>query len=345
MMEFVPERSRKLLRALIEQYIQAGEPVSSKALAKDPGIGLSPATIRNIMADLEESGYLMSLHTSSGRVPTIKGIQFFIDSLLIVSRLPSEEIKTVQRHLTPEGRPEDLIGVASSLLSDITKLVGIVSTPRREQQLLRRVEFLPLKAKRVLVILVLNQQEVQNRVITTQRAYTAGELEEAANYLNSAFLGKELLEIRKSLLDLLRSERENLNSLMQMAIEVVDKAFEGANPKTECVLAGESNILAFGEPFDREQLRKLFAAFAQKQGILHLLDECIKVSAVQVFIGEEASERGFEGCSVVTSPYSMAGQIVGALGVIGPTRMPYQRVIPLVDVTAKLLSLALNQAV
>ncbi len=344
-MKSISLRSRTLLRVLIERYIREGEPVGSKTLAKDASIALSSATIRNIMSDLEERGFLSSPHTSSGRVPTPQGLRFFVESLLTVHPLTPGEVKTVQKQLANSGGTEDLIEAASGLLSDITQLVGVVSTPRREYQLLRRVEFLPLSGQRVLVILVLNEEEVQNRIIRTERAYTASELEQAAHYLNSVFSGKDLFEIRVALLELLRCERENLDRLMKTAIEVVDKAFEGrkVKNKNDYVLAGESNLLA-AEPFNSHQLCRLFEAFAEKQGILHLLNECIKASGVQIFIGEEAKELGFEGCSVVVSPYSIDGQVVGALGVIGPTRMPYQRVIPLVDVTAKLLSSALNQA-
>jgi len=339
----IPERSRTLLRVLIERYIREGQPVGSKTLANDTSILLSPATIRNIMGDLEERGLLASPHASAGRVPTPQGLRFFIESLLTVHPLAPNEIKNVQAQLNNGSGTEELIEAASSLLSDITQLVGVVSTPRREYQLLRRVEFLPLSGQRVLVILVLNEEEVQNRVIRTERAYTATELEQAAYYLNSMFSGKDLFEIKAALLELLRRERENLDRLMRTAIEVADKAFEERKTKNDCVLAGENNLWSFAEPFNIRQLCKLFEAFAEKQGILHLLNECIRASGIQIFIGEEAKELGFEGCSVIVSPYSIDDQVVGALGVIGPTRMPYHKVIPVVDMTAKLLSSALNQ--
>lgn len=339
----IPERSRILLRALIERYIVEGQPVGSKTLASDTAIALSPATIRNIMADLEEKGYLASPHISAGRIPTLQGLKFFVDSLLTTHPIDPQEEKAVREHLDPSGSREGLIEMASGILSDISQLVGIVSLPRRDQQFLRRIEFLSLTGQRVLVILVLNEEEVQNRIIKTERTYTAQELEQAANYLNTVYLGKDLFEIRTQMLDLLRNERENLDRMMRNAIEVADRAFQGYVAKNDYVLAGENNLISMAEPFNIHQLRKLFDTFSEKQGILHLIDECIKASGVQIFIGEEASEHGFDGCSVVTSPYTIDGQIVGALGIIGPTRMPYQRVIPLVDVTAKILSSALNQ--
>lgn len=339
----IPERSRTLLKILIERYIREGQPVGSKTLANDASILLSPATIRNIMSDLEDRGFLASPHTSAGRVPTPQGIKFFVDSLLTVHPLAPNEIKNVQQQLNNGSGTEELIEAASGLLSDITQLVGVVSTPRREYQLLRRVEFLPLSGKRVLVILVLNEEEVQNRVIRTERSYAAAELEQAAHYLNSVFSGKDLFEIKAALLELLRRERENLDRLMRTAIEVADKAFDERKAKNDCVVAGENHLWSFAEPFNSHQLCKLFEAFAEKQGILHLLNECIRANGVQIFIGEEAKQLGFEGCSVVVSPYSIDSQVVGALGVIGPTRMPYHKVIPVVDVTAKLLSSALNQ--
>jgi len=342
-MELISQRSRELLKALIERYIRDGRPVGSQTLANDVSVPLSSATVRNIMADLEEKGYLVAPHPSAGRIPTKQGLKFFVDKLLTFEALGMEEVQTVKGQLDLSQGADNLIGITSNLLSDLTQLVGIISLPRREQQLLRRVEFLPLSGRRVLVILVLNEEEVQNRIIRTERSYTASELEQAANYLNKLFLGKELLEIHAALLSLLCAERENLDRLMKTAIEVANMAFQGHTARNDYILAGESNLLSFVEPFNSYQLRKLFDAFAEKQGVLHLLDECIKASGIQIFIGEEASERGFEGCSVVTSPYSIDGQIVGALGVIGPTRMPYHRVIPLVETTAKLLSSALNQ--
>lgn len=343
-MEPLSERAQQLLRLLVDRYLREGLPVGSKTLATDLSIALSPATIRNILGDLEERGYLSSPHPSAGRVPTELGLRFFVDTLLMVQPPSPDEIQTVREQLDPIVPQEHLINNASSLLSQVTQLVGVVSRPRHGQQLLRLVEFLPLSKQRVLVILVLNEQQVQNRIIQTQKEYTASELEQAANYLNSVFNGRELLHIRSNLIDLLKDERENLDQLMRTAIEVASKAFDQASPQNDYVLAGESNLLAYAEPQSSRQLRKIFEAFTQKQEILHLLDQCIKASDIQIFIGGEASDPNFKGYSMVTAPYSIEGQVMGALGVIGPTRMPYHRVIPIVEVTAKLLSSALNSA-
>jgi heat-inducible transcriptional repressor len=341
-MESLSDRSQKLLKLLIERYLCDGLPVGSKTLASDASISLSPATIRNILSDLEGRGLLSSPHTSAGRVPTEHGLRFFIDSLVTIQPLPHNEVKIVRDQLDVVEPTENLINTASGLLSHITQLVGVVSTPRNEQQLLRMVEFLPLSKQRVLVILVINEQLVQNRIIFTDKDYSASELEEAAQYLNSVFSGKDLLEIRTSLLDLLRYERENLDRLMRTTIEVAAQAFEGCTARNDYVLAGEMNLLTYTEPQSTLQLRNIFEAFTQKQEILQLLDQCIKASGVQIFIGEEVGDLDFKGYSLVTAPYSINGQVMGALGVIGPTRMPYQRIISVVEVTAKLLSAALN---
>lgn len=341
-LEKLSERSRHILKTLTERYLREGAPVGSKTLANEATLGLSAATVRNIMMDLEDRGYVTSPHTSAGRIPTQLGLRFFIESLLTIHPMDPDEIKNAQAQLDPVTSNENLVSAASGLLSDITQLVGIVSMPRTEQQLLRLVEFLPLSNQRVLVILVLNEQQVQNRIIQTQREYSASELEQAANYLNSVFAGKDLIAIRDALLEMLREDRQNLDKLMRIAIEVADKAFEQQSGKTDFVVAGETNLLALGESVSTQQLRKLFEAFTQKQEILDLLDQCIKASGLQIFIGEEAGDPGFAGLSIVTTPYSVDGKIVGALGVMGPTRMPYHRVIPVVDVTAKLLTEALN---
>lgn len=341
-MENLSPRSRKILKILIERYLHDGQPIGSKTLASDSSIALSPATVRNIMMDLEERGYVVAPHISAGRVPTEQGLRFFIDSLLTLHPLNLEEIQAVQSQLAPLASSEDLVNTASGLLSGITQLMGIVSSPIKQQQLLRVLEFLPLSNQRILVILVLNEQEVQNRIIQTERDYSASELEQAANYLNSLYVGKELIDIRMSLLDLLKLERENLDQLMRTAIDVADRAFDKMGAKNDYVVAGESNLLALVEQQSIQQLSKLFNAFTQKQDILHLLDQSIKASGLQIFIGEEAGDSSFAGYSMVSSSYSVDGKVVGALGVIGPTRMAYQRVIPIVDITAKLLSAALN---
>jgi heat-inducible transcriptional repressor len=340
------ERAQRLLKILIERYIQDGQPVGSKTLAEDSTIGLSSATIRNIMADLEAGGYIQSPHTSAGRIPTSQGYRFFVDSLLIVR--PFDEsarvVQQVRQQLTADMSVQHLVSSASSMLSGITQLVGLVSIPRRPHLNLRHVEFLPLTDNRVLVILVFNASEVQNRIIKTERAYTQNELQQAANYLNSMYAGKDLSDVRQQLLQAMQADRQHLDSLMQAAIEMADKALDvSANPVEDYVMAGQNHLFDMADLAGMQRLRQLFEAFTEKQFVLHLLDQCLKTDGVQIYIGNESGYDVMNDCSMVTAPYTVADKVVGAVGVIGPTRMAYDRVIPMVDVTAKLLSAVLNQ--
>jgi heat-inducible transcriptional repressor len=336
------ERSLQLLKALIERYISDGQPVGSRALSKDSGLKLSPATIRNVMSDLEDLGLIHSPHTSSGRVPTVSGYRLFVDMLLTVKPLQSEEFLRLSESLAAEDNPSDVIGTASRLLSELTQMAGVVTLPKRELLYLRHIEFLPLSNTRVLVIFVTNEQEVHNKIIITSKIFTPSELQQAANYLNSVYSGKSLLSIRKAVLKELQDDQERMNQVMLDAIKMAQLTFESSNEKEDFVLTGETNLMDFSELSDREQLRKLFNAFSQKQGVIHLLDQCMKAEGVQIFIGEESGYQAFNHCSLVTSSYSVSDKVVGVLGVIGPTRMAYEKIIPYVDVTAKLLGAALN---
>jgi heat-inducible transcriptional repressor len=336
------ERSLQLLKALIERYISDGQPVGSRALSKDSGLKLSPATIRNVMSDLEDLGLIHSPHTSSGRVPTVGGYRLFVDMLLTVKPLQSEEFLRLSESLAAKDNPSDVIGTASRLLSELTQMAGVVTLPKRELLYLRHIEFLPLSNTRVLVIFVTNEQEVHNKIIITSKIFTPSELQQAANYLNSVYSGKSLLSIRKAVLKELQDDQERMNQVMLDAIKMAQLTFESSNEKEDFVLTGETNLMDFSELSDREQLRKLFNAFSQKQGVIHLLDQCMKAEGVQIFIGEESGYQAFNHCSLVTSSYSVSDKVVGVLGVIGPTRMAYEKIIPYVDVTAKLLGAALN---
>jgi heat-inducible transcriptional repressor len=336
------ERAQHLFKSLVERYIRDGHPVGSRTLAKDSGLDLSPATIRNVMADLEEMGYLSSPHTSAGRVPTVLGYRFFVDSLLQVEPLGGVEIENLRNRLKPLQTTTDLVQSVSSLLSGLTQLAGIVMVPRGNYQTLRQVEFLPLSNNRVLVILVVNEQEVQNRIIHTQRPYAESELQQAANYLNAQFAGKNLNQVRTILLQDMRRTRETMNRMMETVIEMADRAFETDGAGEDYVVAGQTNLMNIAELADMEQLRQLFDAFNRKRDIVHLFDQCLNAHGVQIFIGEEAGSEVLKGCSIVTAPYSVEGEALGVLGVIGPTRMAYDRIIPVVEVTAKLLASALN---
>jgi heat-inducible transcriptional repressor len=334
------ERALHLLKALVGRYIQDGQPIGSRTLSKQ--MELSPATIRNVMADLEEMGLVSSPHTSAGRIPTALGYRLFVDSLLQIQSLDKQEEERLRRCLRPEESEQDLLNLASNLLSDLTHMVGMVMLPKRESRTLRHVEFLSLPEKRVLAILVINEEEVENRIVHTSRAYSAADLQQAANYLNQAFAGKDISAVREQLLGEMQTVRENVDRMMQAAIEVADKAFVGKQAKDSVYLAGQSNLLDLAELSDLEKLCHLFAAFGEKQDILHLLDQTLNAQGVQIFIGEESGQEVLGECSVVASTYQVNGQVIGALGVIGPTRMPYQRVIPIVDLTAKLLGSALR---
>ena len=336
------ERAQQLLKTLIECYIQDGQPVGSRTLARHSALDLSPATIRNVMADLEEMGLVSAPHTSAGRMPTAQGYRVFVNSLLKFQSLDSGEVMKLQRQLDPQGTLPDLIGRASNLLSGLTKLAGLVTVPRWEQAILRHVEFIGLSEDRVLAIFVINDSEVQNHVIRTQRHFTPSELEQAANYLNAHFVGKELQAVRTGLVAAMQDVKETVNALMQAAMEAAERVIDKEQGHHDYVLAGQTNLMGFAEFANLERLRQLFDAFAEKRDILHILDQCLRSDGVQIFIGDESGYELFGDCSVITAPYRAEGKVVGVLGVIGPTRMAYERVIPIVDITARLLGAALN---
>ena len=336
------ERSLQLLKTLVERYIHDGQPVGSRVLSKDSALNLSPATIRNVMADLEEMGLIRSPHTSAGRVPTVSGYRVFIDSLLTVKPIETKELNLLHKSLIAKNDVNEVIGAASKLLSDVTRMAGVVTLPKRELVSLRHIEFLPLSNTRVLVIFVTNEQEVHNKIIHTSRQFSAAELQQAANYLNSVYSGRSLAAVRKAVIKELQEAQERMNKEMLDAIQMAQLALDQGNADEDYVLSGETNLMGFSELSDMERLKRLFDAFSQKRTIIHLLDQCLNAEGVQIFIGEESGYTVFDRCSLVTSSYSINDEVVGVLGVIGPTRMAYEKVIPFVDVTAKLLSAALN---
>lgn len=338
------ERAQLLLKNLVEHYIRDGQPVGSRTLSRESSMGLSAASIRNVMADLEDLGLIHSPHTSAGRVPTNKGYRLFIDSLLTVRPLDHTVVASWKQRLHDSQDPDRILASASRQLSDVTSMAGVVMLPRREQISLRQVEFLPLSHKRVLVILVVNEREVQNRIIHTQREYSPGELQQIANYINQLCAGRDLRRVRESLLGELNDTRVSMNQLMADAITMAQQAFGEDEPGDDgLLLAGQTNLMSYEEMGDLDKLRKLFDAFNRKRDILQLLDQSLHADGVQIFIGEESGYEVLDECSVVASPYKVDGQVVGVLGVIGPTRMAYDRVIPIVDVTAQLLGSTLNQ--
>lgn len=336
------ERSLHLLKSLVERYIHDGQPVGSRILSKDSDLKLSPATIRNVMADLEDMGLIHSPHTSAGRVPTVRGYRMFVDSLLTVRPLESRMLESLSESLDNQGDDASvLLEKASKLLSEFTHMAGIVTLPKREVVSLSHIEFLSLSNNRVLVIFVTNEQEVHNKIIHTDRVFSSAELQQAANYLNSIYSGRSIATVREALLKELERDQAEVNQGMIDAVKMARQAFDH-KPKEDYVLSGQTNLMEFSELSNMERLRQLFDAFNQKRSIIHLLDKCQAAEGVQIFIGEESGYQAFDHCSLVTSSYTVNDEVVGALGVIGPTRMSYEKVIPFVDMTAKLLSSALN---
>lgn len=334
------ERAQILLKTLVERYIVEGQPVGSRALSKYSGLDLSPASIRNVMADLEEMGFIASPHTSAGRVPTARGYRFFVDTLLTIKPLDIVQINQLEGQLHSENT-QKLVTSASHILSDLTRFAGVVMTPRRSSGF-RQIEFLRLSDKRILLILVTPEGDVQNRIIFTDKSYTPAELVEAANILNQNYAGFTFAEVRKRIQDELKRLREDMTQLMNAALEAGSQA--ASESGEEVVISGESNLLDIQDlSSNMASLRKLFDLFERKTGLLQLLDISSRAHGVQIFIGGESGLVPLDECSVVTAPYEVDGQIVGTVGVIGPTRMAYERVIPIVDITAKLLSSALAQ--
>jgi len=338
------ERAQQILRALVESYIRDGQPVGSRTLSKVPEVSLSPASIRNVMADLEDLGFIASPHTSAGRVPTPAGYRFFVDTLVKLQSPGQSDLSILQQQLNIDSAADtrELASTASSALSSLTHMAGLVTLPRINQEVLRQVEFLPISSRRVLAILVINDHEVQNRVLDLDRDYQEDELRRAANYLTQTFAGKELNQVRETVLQELRSTQENMNQLMIDSITIAQHALDVDQPKGEYVMAGETQLMDFDELSNIDKLKQLFEAFNQKREILGLLDRSIMADGVQIFIGEESGYQLLDDCSIVTAPYSVDEEVVGVLGVIGPTRMAYERVIPIVDITAKLVGAALK---
>jgi heat-inducible transcriptional repressor len=338
------DRAKTLLRALVERYIADGQPVGSRTLSRASGLELSPATIRNVMADLEELGLIASPHTSAGRIPTARGYRLFVDTMLTARPHGSEpapaELAQAQERLHPD-QPQRVIAQAASLLSNLSQFVGVVTVPRKTS-VFRQIEFLRLGDKRVLVILVSPDGDVQNRVIFTARDFAQNELVEAANYLNAHYAGLTLEAVRERLQHEVEALRGEIAALMQAAVQAGTDAM--AENTDQVVISGERNLLAvqdFGH--DLSNLRKLFDLFEHKTQLMRLLDNSSRAEGVRIYIGGESHVVPFEELSVVSAPYEVDGQVVGTLGVIGPTRMAYERMIQIVDITSRLVSNALSQ--
>lgn len=338
----ISERASVLLKTLVEHHIRDGQPVGSSTLMRSSGLSVSAATIRNVMSDLEERGYLHSPHTSAGRVPTSLGYRLFVDTLLQVQPLEDQAVSALRAELNPDKSATELVQTASLLLSNITAQAGLVTVPRQEAHQLRQVEFLPLSGERVLVILVVNEREVQNRIIHTQRAFTEAELREAAAMVNQRYAGQPLHRVKERILREMQEARSQIDSYMEATLDLANRALEQDEKEDEYVMAGESRLLGAATAGEMAKLREMFDSFEQKKDLLHLLERCTHADGVQIFIGEESGYEVFDNYSVVTAPYSAGSRTLGVLGVIGPTRMAYAKVIPIVDVTARMLTSALS---
>ena len=333
------QRARTLLKTLVERYIADGQPVGSRALSRYSGLELSPATIRNAMADLEELGFIASPHTSAGRIPTPRGYRLFVDTLMTVRPLDEAARLEMREHLLPD-QPQRLISAAAQMLSELSQFAGVVMAPKR-QTTFRHIEFLNLSEKRVLLILVTPDGDVQNRILFTSTPYNQSQLIEAANFINQHYAGVEFDLIRGRIREELKELREDIMRLTQAAMEAGGQALADGNDSY--VLSGEKNLLGVSDlSSNMERLRRLFDMFEHKTGLMQLLETSSHAEGVQIFIGGESKLVPLDEMSVVTAPYEVDGRIVGTLGVIGPTRMAYERVIPIVDITARLLSNALS---
>ncbi len=333
------QRARTLLKTLVERYIAEGQPVGSRALSKFSGLDLSPATIRNVMADLEELGFISSPHTSAGRVPTPRGYRLFVDSLLTIQSFDDVARNEMREHLVPD-QPQRVISAAAQMLSELSQFAGVVLAPKR-QTTFRHIEFLSLSDKRILIIIVTPDGDVQNRILLTEKPYSPSQLVESANFINEHYAGVEFDQIRSRIHNELKSLQTDIVRLTQAAVEAGGQAL--SETQESYVLSGEKNLLGVSAlSSNMDSLRRLFDMFDRKTSILQLLETSSHAEGVQIFIGGESTLVPLDEMSVVTAPYEVNGKIVGTLGVIGPTRMAYERVIPIVDITAKLLSNALS---
>jgi heat-inducible transcriptional repressor len=337
------ERAATLLKQLVATYISDGQPVGSRRLAEDAGLDISPATIRNVMSGLEKKGLVVAPHTSAGRIPTELGLRLFVDSLLEVQPVEKQHVSELQQKLNPDLDMNELVSQASEMVSEMTHMAGIVSVPKQAHAKLRHIEFLPLPDKRILAIMVTNEKDVQNKVIHLDREYSTDELHHAANFLNQQFTGLDIHQIRENLLKDLERTRQNVDQVMRTAVEVANKALtDNDGKKPEYIVQGEKNLVRYSDMADRNQLQHLFEIFDRKRELLGLFDRCVHEEGVKIFIGHEAGFEGLDDCSVITAPYSVSGKPIGVLGVIGPARMNYDHVIPVVDLTARLLGNALK---
>ena len=334
------KRAHELLKTLIERYISEGHPVGSRTLSRHSGLDLSAATIRNVMADLEEMGFVTSPHTSAGRIPTPRGYRLFVDTMLTIRPLEDIAAREASEEIQPDS-PKRVIAAAAQVLSNLSTFAGVVMSPKRTQ-IFKQIEFLRLSEKRILLILVSPQGDVQNRILLTSQDYTPSQLIEASNYINSHYAGLDFESVRIRLRHELDGLRADISALMSQAVQASSSTLQ--EPQDGMVISGEKKLLEVGELVsDMDKIKRLFQVFEQRTSLMQLLDISSRADGVQIFIGGESALVPLDDMAVITAPYSVDGVVVGTLGVIGPTRMAYERVIPIVDITAKLLSSALSQ--
>ena len=334
------KRARELLKTLIERHISEGQPIGSRTLSRHSGLDLSAATIRNVMADLEELGFVSSPHTSAGRVPTPRAYRLFVDTMLTIKPLDEVGHRELSAEIVPDS-PQRVIAGAAQMLSQLSNFAGVVLTPRRSE-VFKQIEFLRLSEKRILLIMVTPQGDVQNRILITNKDYSPSQLVEASNFITTNFAGLDLQSVRNRVKNELEGLREDITALMSQAVEASSNTLE--EPQNNMVISGEKKLLAIGELVsDMDKIKRLFQVFEKRTGLLQLLDVSSRAEGVQIFIGGESDLVPLDGMAVITAPYKVDNIIVGTLGVIGPTRMAYDRVIPIVDITSKLLTSALSQ--
>ncbi len=340
----IKDREQQVLKLLVDHYIAQGTPVGSRTLSKLPGIDISAASVRNVMGDLEEMGLLKSPHTSAGRVPTSKAYRVFVDSLLEVQEPDSSSLSSLKTALASGTSHQSLVTAATHHLSGFTRMAGMVTVPRRDGNDIKRIEFVPLSERRVLAILIISNEDVQNRIIDVERQYTKEELDGFSRFLNDTYLGRPLNEVRDRMRSDLNQTRQDMSELMELMVDVAGKVFEESDESQseDMVVSGETNLMTHADLGDVQKLHGLFEAFQQKRDIYALLERCVSADGVQIFIGRESGYDALDDCSLVTAPYEMDGKVLGVLGVVGPKRMEYARVIPIVDVTSRLLSAAFS---
>ena len=340
------KRAENVIKSLVETYIIQGQPVGSRTLSKLPSLAISSATVRNVMADLEDLGLITAPHTSAGRIPTAQGYRIFVDGMVRSSTLTHQAIAQLTERFERETDPDTLIAHASDVLSDLTQFAGVVVSPSQSVTRFRQIEFMPLGDSRLLAILITQDGRVQNRVLPVKQNFTESELVEAANFFNHRYKGSTLEQVRRQLVEDMKKDNDEMHRINQAAMQAASQVIreEDSSATGDVVLSGEQRLLDVPDLCQIETLQKLFDAFKTKRDLLDLLDRSMKAEGVSVFIGEESGYSALGECSVIASPYEVEGKIIGTLGVIGPTRMAYDEVISVVDITAKLLSQSLSTA-